>query len=78
MGCHEAISRGEVTHDGDDVFRRHILNAQPAYSERGFTLSKAKSAKATAGKIDAAVALCMVHRQATIPTQAWSPLAAWA
>jgi phage terminase large subunit-like protein len=77
MGCHEAISRGEVTHDEDDVFRRHILNAQPAYTDRGFTLSKAKSAKTTAGKIDAAVALCMAHRSATLPAApGWQPMMA--
>jgi phage terminase large subunit-like protein len=52
MGCHEAISRGELSHDGDETFRRHVLNAQPRYSDRGFTLSKSKS---TGGKIDAAV-----------------------
>jgi phage terminase large subunit-like protein len=78
MGCHESISRAELSHDGDDVFRRHVMNAQPAYSERGFTLSKAKSAKATAGKIDAAVALCMVHRMAVAPQDEWAPLASWA
>jgi phage terminase large subunit-like protein len=73
MGCHEAIARGELSHDGDDVFRRHVLNAQPRYSDRGFTLSKSKS---TGGKIDAAVALCMMHRAAAAPVPAWQPMIA--
>ena len=81
MGCHEAISRAELTHDDDPVFRQHVLNAQPAYSDRGFTLSKKKSAQGgqtRGGKIDAAVALCMVHRRAATPSQEWTPFAAWA
>jgi hypothetical protein len=65
MGCHEAIQRGELSHDGDEVFRRHVLNAQPRYSDRGFTLSKMKSS----AKIDAAVALCMCHRAASEPAR---------
>jgi phage terminase large subunit-like protein len=73
MGCHEAISRGELSHDGDETFRRHVLNAQPRYSDRGFTLSKSKS---TGGKIDAAVALCMMHRAAAAPVPAWQPMIA--
>ena len=70
MGCHEAISRREVSHDGDEVFRRHVLSAAPVL-DRGFTLSKSKS---TGGKIDAAVALCMMHRAAAVP--AWQPMIA--
>ena len=41
--------------------------------DRGFTLSKSKS---TGGKIDAAVALCMMHRAAAVPTPAWQPMIA--
>ena len=74
MGCHEAIHRREVSHDGDDVFRRHVLNAQPRYSDRGFTLSKSKS---TGGKIDAAVALCMAHRAAAAPVKKRALAAVW-
>jgi phage terminase large subunit-like protein len=73
MGCHEAIHRGELSHDGDDVFRQHILNAQPRYSDRGFTLSKMKSS----AKIDAAVALCMLHRSVAEPELVTAPWVAY-
>jgi phage terminase large subunit-like protein len=75
MGCHEAVQRRELSHDGDDVFRRHVLNAVPRYSDRGFTLSKSKS---DGGKIDAAVALVMCHRAATMHGTTQVPLMAWA
>lgn len=57
---YEAIMGGLVTHDDDDPFTTHILNAVPRYSERGFTLVKSKSR----GKIDAAIALALAYDQA--------------
>lgn len=66
MGCHESIHRGGISHDGDVAFRDHVLSAQPRYSDRGFTLSKMKSGH----KIDAAVALCMMHYAARSQTGA--------
>ena len=49
----ELIKRGELHHDGDELLRRHVLNAVPRYNERGFTLQKSKSR----GRIDGAIAL---------------------
>jgi phage terminase large subunit-like protein len=51
----ELIKRGELSHDGDEAFAMHILDAVPRFNERGFTLAKGKSK----GRIDAAVALCL-------------------
>ncbi len=60
-GCFEAIVHGGLTHDGDDAFTEQVLNAVARYNEHGFTLSKPKSRS----KIDAAVALAMMHRAAS-------------
>ena len=49
----EVIKRGEIRHDGDELLRRHVLNAVPRYNERGFTLQKSKSR----GRIDGVIAL---------------------
>lgn len=51
----EMIKRLELSHDGDDAFAMHVLDAIPRFNERGFTLAKSKSR----GRIDAAVALCL-------------------
>jgi len=51
----EAIKRGDLKHDGDDILTAHVLNAVPRFNERGFTLQKSKSR----GKIDAAIALAL-------------------
>jgi hypothetical protein len=40
---YEAIQRGQITHEADEVFASHVLNAVPRYSERGFMLEKSKS-----------------------------------
>ncbi len=49
------IMGGTITHDGDPAFTTHIMNAQPRYNERGFTISKRKST----GRIDAAIAAAL-------------------
>jgi phage terminase large subunit-like protein len=49
----EVIKRGELHHDGDELLRRHVLNAVPRFNERGFTLAKSKSR----GRIDGVIAL---------------------
>lgn len=59
--CYDAIHRGELTHDEDETFTQHVMNAVPHPHEQGFTLRKTKQRF----KIDAAVALCMCHRIAT-------------
>ena len=51
----EMIKRAELSHDGDEAFAMHVLDAIPRFNERGFTLAKGKSK----GRIDAAVALCL-------------------
>lgn len=68
-----ALKRGEVSHDGDEVFTTHVLNAIPRYNERGFTLAKSKSR----GRIDAAVALCLAVRRALQEQPKPRPLGVW-
>jgi phage terminase large subunit-like protein len=52
---YEHILNGEISHDGDDTFTTHVLNAVPRYNAVGFTLQKAKSR----GRIDACIALAL-------------------
>lgn len=52
---YELIQKGGLSHNRDEAFTTHILNAVPRVNERGFTLQKSKSR----GRIDAAVALAL-------------------
>ncbi len=63
VALYEAIVKGDIAHDGDELYARQILNAVMRPNERGFMLSKQKSR----GKIDAAAALSMMHSRATQP-----------
>lgn len=56
----QLIRAGGLTHDGDPTVAAQVLNAVARYNERGFTLAKAKSK----GRIDAAVAICLMVHQA--------------
>ena len=70
----EAIKRGELRHDGDDLLATHVLNAVPRYSRLGFTLEKGKSR----GKIDGAIALALaIDRALRAPAAPSEPLIAW-
>ncbi len=71
---YELIRKGELTHDGDDVFATQILNAVARFNEHGFTLSKSKSR----GRIDAAVALALAVDRATWANGDLQPLVAYA
>lgn len=63
---YEAIKRGEITHDRDDLFTQHVLAAIPRFNERGFTLAKGKSR----GRIDACIAMCLaVHASLIVDRQ---------
>jgi phage terminase large subunit-like protein len=53
----ERIQRGGLTHDADELFSSQVINAVPRLNERGFTLSKSKSAPR--GHIDACIALAL-------------------
>lgn len=53
----ERIQRGGLTHDADEQFGAQVVNAVPRLNERGFTLSKSKSAPR--GHIDACIALAL-------------------
>jgi phage terminase large subunit-like protein len=57
---YEAILGGQLTHEDDNAFAEHILNAVPRFNERGFMLEKQKSR----GRIDAAAALALAYDQA--------------
>ena len=70
---YELIVKGGVTHDGDDTFATHVLNAVPRFNERGFTLQKSKSR----GRIDAVIALSLAADQAAHRPQQLEPLIAW-
>jgi len=50
-----AVMGGTLTHDDDIAFTNQVMNAQPRFNERGFTLAKGKSR----GRIDAAVAMAL-------------------
>lgn len=70
---YELIINQQLTHDDDDEFMRHILNAVPKFnSERGFTLKK--ETPESPKKIDSAVALCMAVKLATAPIKQRSAL----
>jgi len=47
------IRERQITHDGDPLFRSHVMNAVTRMNDRGWTLSKNKSR----GHIDACIAL---------------------
>jgi phage terminase large subunit-like protein len=64
--AYELVRNGGLTHDGDQTFTIHVLNAVARFNERGFMLAKSKSR----GHIDAAVALVLAVERAT----AHSPL----
>lgn len=66
---YEAIMRGEVSHDGAADYERHILNAMPTFTDKGFRLTKSKSR----GKIDAAIALALCHDRAQHPAPKKAP-----
>ena len=70
----EAIKRGELRHDGDELLARHVLNAVPRFNERGFTLQKSKSR----GRIDGAIALGLAVDRALRPEVRQEAFAAWA
>jgi phage terminase large subunit-like protein len=65
VALYEAITKGYLSHDGDEQYARQILNAIPRYNERGFMLSKNKSR----GKIDAAAALALMYGRAQHPVR---------
>lgn len=52
---YEIIMTGQLSHDKDELFRTHVLNAIPRMQENGFTLSKGKSR----GHIDGVIALAL-------------------
>jgi phage terminase large subunit-like protein len=70
----ELVKRGELAHDGDDLLRRHVLNAVPRFNERGFTLQKSKSR----GRIDGAIALGLAVDRALHLDTRQEAFAAWA
>jgi len=53
----ERIREGGISHEADELFASHVVNAVPRLNERGFTLSKSKSAPR--GHIDAVIALAL-------------------
>jgi phage terminase large subunit-like protein len=69
VALYEAIVTGAISHDGNELYARQVLNGVPRYNERGFLLAKNKSR----GKIDAAAALAMCHDRAQHPVKPKAP-----
>ncbi|SER81790.1 Phage terminase-like protein, large subunit, contains N-terminal HTH domain [Mycobacterium sp. 88mf] len=67
---YQAIKDRAISHDGDELYARQILNAVVRNNERGFTLQKQKSR----GKIDSAYALMMMFDRASRPVKVQPPL----
>jgi phage terminase large subunit-like protein len=61
LHCYEAIRRTRVTHDDDETFNSHVLNARRSYGANGFVLEKVHYGH----KIDAAIALILCYGAAT-------------
>ncbi len=59
---YEAITNGEVTHDGDERLRRHVTNA--IARDRGHGVQIAKESRRAARKIDLAAAAVMAFDRA--------------
>ena len=59
---YELIKEGRLVHDGDPTFRKHILSAVIAQTERGWRISKKESRE----RIDAAVALTLAADRAVL------------
>jgi phage terminase large subunit-like protein len=53
----ELIHRNGLSHDADPLFAEHVVNAVPRINDRGYTLSKSRSAPR--GHIDACIALAL-------------------
>ncbi|HUW17596.1 MAG TPA: terminase TerL endonuclease subunit [Actinomycetes bacterium] len=70
----ELIKSGGLHHDGDELLRRHVLNAVPRFNDRGFTLQKSKSR----GRIDGAIALALAVDRALREEAPPEVLMAWA
>jgi phage terminase large subunit-like protein len=62
---YELIRKRGLSHDADEVFATQVVNAVPRLNERGYTLSKSKSAPR--GHIDACVALALAVDRAQHP-----------
>jgi len=69
---YELIRKGGLSHDHDEVFGNQVVNAVPRLNERGYTLSKSKSAPR--GHIDACVALALAVDRAQHKTPPRSPV----
>jgi phage terminase large subunit-like protein len=70
----EAVKRGEIHHDGDEILATHVLNGVARFNERGFVLVKGKSR----GRIDGAIALSLAVDRALHTEPEPGVLVAWA
>jgi phage terminase large subunit-like protein len=61
LHAYQAVRRTRITHDDDENFTQHVLNAKRKYGPRGFTLEKRHFQQ----KCDAAIALVLMHGAAT-------------
>jgi phage terminase large subunit-like protein len=66
----ELIHRGGLSHDADPLFAEHVINAVPRLNDRGYTLSRTRSAH----KIDASIALALAVDRAQHPKKPRAPV----
>lgn len=63
VGLYEAIVNQQVTHSGDAMLTKHVMNARVVEDSRGTRLQKDR--RGSANKIDLAVTAVMAHARAT-------------
>ena len=68
----ELIHRNGLSHDVDLIFAEHVVNAVPRINDRGYTLSKSRSAPR--GHIDACIALSLAVDRAQHVKKTRAPL----
>ena len=61
LHAYEGVRRTRISHNDDEDYTRHVLNARRRYGATGFTLEKQKYL----AKIDAAIALVLCYGAAT-------------
>lgn len=71
--AYEQILNRRVVHDSDPILAAHVVSAAQRASDRGWTLSKSKSAKSANQKIDACIAMVLALWAWTAPPVVEAP-----
>jgi phage terminase large subunit-like protein len=70
---YQAASEGTITHDGDEIFARHVEATAADKSERGWKIRKLKSSE----QIDACIAAVLAHARARVNKRKGPPQIFW-